>query len=111
MAETSGSNQTEAPEPSSSCDFRSPSTTTARDIKRHRSRRPCLRARHSWLPGALDARYDGGVTDPIRKGSALAVLAALMFGVTAPLIQRFGHDSGPVPTAALLYLGAALATL
>ena len=49
--------------------------------------------------------------DPIRRGSALAVLAALMFGVTAPLIQRFGHDSGPVPTAALLYLGAAMATL
>jgi drug/metabolite transporter (DMT)-like permease len=49
--------------------------------------------------------------NPIRKGSALALLAALTFGVTAPLVQRFGRGSGPVPTAALLYLGAALATL
>jgi drug/metabolite transporter (DMT)-like permease len=49
--------------------------------------------------------------NPIRKGSALAVLAALTFGLTTPLIQRFGRGIGPVPTAALLYLGAALATL
>jgi drug/metabolite transporter (DMT)-like permease len=49
--------------------------------------------------------------NPIRKGSALAVLAALTFGLTAPLVQRFGRGAGPVPTAALLYLGAALATL
>jgi drug/metabolite transporter (DMT)-like permease len=49
--------------------------------------------------------------NPVRRGSALAVLAALMFGLTAPLVQRFGRGAGPVPTAALLYLGAALATL
>jgi drug/metabolite transporter (DMT)-like permease len=49
--------------------------------------------------------------NPIRRGSALALLAALTFGITAPLVQRFGRGTGPVPTAALLYLGAALATL
>jgi drug/metabolite transporter (DMT)-like permease len=48
--------------------------------------------------------------NPIRKGSALALLAALTFGVTAPLVQRFGREAGAVPTAMLLYLGAAIAT-
>jgi drug/metabolite transporter (DMT)-like permease len=46
----------------------------------------------------------------IRKGSALALLAAVMFGVTAPLVRRFGERSGAVTTAVLLYVGAALAT-
>jgi drug/metabolite transporter (DMT)-like permease len=41
----------------------------------------------------------------------LALLAALAFGVTTPLIQRFGRGVGSVPTAALLYAGAALASL
>lgn len=41
----------------------------------------------------------------------LAVLAAVLFGVTTPIIQRAGIDAGPLPTAVLLYAGAALATL
>jgi drug/metabolite transporter (DMT)-like permease len=44
-------------------------------------------------------------------GVALALAAALAFGVTAPLVQRFGRDVGPFWTAALLYAGAALVSL
>lgn len=49
--------------------------------------------------------------DPLFRGGTLALLAALSFGVSTPLIQRFGRGVGPVPTAALLYAGAALASL
>jgi drug/metabolite transporter (DMT)-like permease len=48
---------------------------------------------------------------PLFRGGAFALLAALAFGVTTPLIQRFGRGVGSVPTAALLYAGAALASL
>jgi drug/metabolite transporter (DMT)-like permease len=47
---------------------------------------------------------------PIVLGTLFAVLAAVAFGVTAPLIQRLGADAGPFATAALLYLGAAMGT-
>jgi drug/metabolite transporter (DMT)-like permease len=46
--------------------------------------------------------------NPIIVGTTLAALAALTFGITAPFIQRLGVGVGPFPTAALLYLGAAL---
>ena len=49
--------------------------------------------------------------DPLLQGGLLAVLAALAFGVTTPLISRFGHGVGPLPSAALLYFGAALTTI
>ena len=49
--------------------------------------------------------------DVIRRGASLALLAALAFGVTTPLIQRLGAGVGAAPTAALLYAGAALASL
>lgn len=42
-------------------------------------------------------------------GVLLAVVAAVTFGVTTPLVQRLGHGAGPFSTAALLYAGAALA--
>lgn len=45
---------------------------------------------------------------PALRGAALALLAALLFGISTPLVQRFGHDAGPFATAALLYAGAAL---
>src|SRR4051812_38785201 len=45
---------------------------------------------------------------PFRVGTLLAVGAATAFGVTAPLVQRFGRQVGPFTTAALLYGGAAL---
>ncbi len=39
-------------------------------------------------------------------GTLLALLSALAFGVTAPLIERVGRGVGPFTTAALLYAGA-----
>jgi drug/metabolite transporter (DMT)-like permease len=44
---------------------------------------------------------------PIRSGAWLAILAAVSFGITAPLVKIAGVGSGPFVTAALLYLGAA----
>ncbi len=49
--------------------------------------------------------------NPIAVGTALAALAALAFGVTTPFIQRFGTGVGPLSTAALLYLGAAVGAI
>ena len=46
---------------------------------------------------------------PIASGVALALAAALAFGLTTPVIARAGHGVGPLVTAALLYAGAALA--
>ncbi len=43
-------------------------------------------------------------------GVLLAVVAALAFGVATPLVQRASHDAGTFWTAALLYLGAAIAS-
>jgi drug/metabolite transporter (DMT)-like permease len=43
----------------------------------------------------------------IRGGAWLAVLAAVSFGITAPLVKIAGAGAGPFVTAALLYLGAA----
>jgi drug/metabolite transporter (DMT)-like permease len=47
-------------------------------------------------------------TLPARRGGALALLAAVLFGISTPLVQRFGAVLGPFTTAALLYAGAAL---
>jgi drug/metabolite transporter (DMT)-like permease len=44
---------------------------------------------------------------PAARGTWLAVLAAMVFGVTTPAVQRAGAGVGPFATAALLYLGAA----
>jgi drug/metabolite transporter (DMT)-like permease len=43
---------------------------------------------------------------PIAQGSAFAIAAAVLFGVTAPLVKHFGLSVGPFATAALLYAGA-----
>lgn len=48
---------------------------------------------------------------PALQGGLLALLAALLFGVSTPLVQRFGAELGPFSTAALLYAGAALVGL
>jgi drug/metabolite transporter (DMT)-like permease len=47
----------------------------------------------------------------IQRGVALAGLAALLFGMTAPLLQRASAGVGPLYAGALLYLGAALGAL
>ncbi len=48
---------------------------------------------------------------PLARGTALAVAAAVLFGVTSPLVQRAGAGVGPFTTAALLYAGAVLGTI
>jgi drug/metabolite transporter (DMT)-like permease len=45
---------------------------------------------------------------PVLRGGLLALLAAALFGLSTPLVQRLGQGLGPFSTAALLYGGAAL---
>ncbi len=45
---------------------------------------------------------------PASRGGLLALLAATLFGISTPLVQRLGAGLGPFTTAALLYAGAAL---
>jgi len=45
---------------------------------------------------------------PALRGGLLALLAATLFGISTPLVQRFGIGLGPFSTAALLYAGAAV---
>lgn len=45
---------------------------------------------------------------PALQGGLLALLAAALFGISTPLVQKLGHGMGPFTTAALLYAGAAL---
>jgi len=44
---------------------------------------------------------------PALRGGLFALLAAVLFGVSTPLVQRFGTGLGAFTTAALLYAGAA----
>lgn len=44
---------------------------------------------------------------PALRGGLLALLAAVLFGISTPLVQRFGAGTGAFGTAALLYAGAA----
>ncbi|MBA2542964.1 MAG: EamA family transporter [Deltaproteobacteria bacterium] len=48
---------------------------------------------------------------PITTGVLLAAIAAIAFGVTTPVVAWAGRGLGPFSTAALLYLGAALAAI
>lgn len=45
---------------------------------------------------------------PALRGSLLSLLAAVLFGISTPLVQRFGAGIGAFSTAALLYAGAAV---
>src|SRR5437870_7576701 len=47
-------------------------------------------------------------TYPALQGGLLALSAAILFGISTPLVQRSGHGLGAFTTAALLYAGAAL---
>jgi drug/metabolite transporter (DMT)-like permease len=49
-----------------------------------------------------------GQGSPARHGALLALLAALLFGVSTPLVQLFGTGMGSFSTACLLYAGAAI---
>ena len=44
---------------------------------------------------------------PAFRGGLLALLAAVLFGLSTPLVQHFGQGLGAFTTAALLYAGAA----
>ena len=44
---------------------------------------------------------------PALRGGLFALLAAVLFGISTPLVQRFGAGAGAFGTAALLYAGAA----
>lgn len=46
-------------------------------------------------------------TLPALRGGLFALLAAMLFGISTPLVQQFGAGLGPFSTAALLYGGAA----
>ena len=43
---------------------------------------------------------------PALRGGALALIAAVLFGISTPLVQFFGRGVGSFTTAALLYAGA-----
>ena len=45
---------------------------------------------------------------PALRGGLVALAAAVLFGISTPLVQRFGVGIGSFTTAALLYAGAAL---
>jgi len=45
---------------------------------------------------------------PALRGGLAALAAAVLFGISTPLVQRFGVGIGSFTTAALLYAGAAL---
>lgn len=45
---------------------------------------------------------------PAIRGALFALLAAVLFGLSTPLMQRAGAGLGPFTSAALLYAGAAL---
>ena len=51
------------------------------------------------------------LSTPALRGGLLALLAAVLFGLSTPLVQRFGQGFGAFSTAALLYAGAALVAL
>jgi drug/metabolite transporter (DMT)-like permease len=46
---------------------------------------------------------------PAVRGGLLALTSAVLFGVSTPLVQRFGFGVGAFATAALLYAGASVA--
>jgi drug/metabolite transporter (DMT)-like permease len=45
---------------------------------------------------------------PAVRGGALALTAAVLFGISTPLVQHFGVGVGAFATASLLYAGAAI---
>jgi drug/metabolite transporter (DMT)-like permease len=53
--------------------------------------------------GEFDAQ-----SSPARHGALVALSAALLFGLSTPLVQRFGSGIGSFTTASLLYAGAAI---
>ena len=68
---------------------------------------PCLAI--SLLPISTESKpLTTRLTAPALRGGLLALLAAALFGLSTPLVQRLGVGLGAFSTAALLYGGAAL---
>ena len=67
--------------------------------------------RNSGAPAGRMAAMDVHRPRPALRGGLLALMAAVLFGLSTPLVQRFGMGLGPFTTAALLYAGAALVAL
>jgi drug/metabolite transporter (DMT)-like permease len=67
---------------------------------------------HAIIPAmskSVFSRGSGlGSRRPVLLGGGLALLAAVLFGVSTPLLQRLGVGVGSLTTAALLYAGAAV---
>ncbi len=51
---------------------------------------------------------DRSFSSPALRGGLLALLAATLFGISTPLVQKFGAGLGAFTTAALLYGGAVI---
>lgn len=51
------------------------------------------------------------LSTPALRGGLLALAAAVLFGLSTPLVQHFGQGLGAFTTAALLYAGAAVVAL
>lgn len=62
-------------------------------------------------PPDLSKNLLNSASRPALRGGALALLAAVLFGLSTPLLQRFGQGLGAFSTAALLYSGAAFVAL
>ena len=78
--------------------------------QRRLTRRVCRhhRRRAGMLPFHVQDMNPTRLPLPALRGGLLALLAAVLFGVSTPLVQRFGAGLGAFTTAALLYAGAAL---
>ena len=57
----------------------------------------------------MNPPHSSAIVRPALRGGLLALLAAVLFGVSTPLVQRLGVGLGAFTTAALLYAGAAAA--
>ena len=55
----------------------------------------------------MTTEHTHSINSPALRGGLLALLAAALFGLSTPLVQRLGVGLGPFTTAALLYAGAA----
>ena len=68
--------------------------------------------RYPMVGHGLDGEITRTMTDflhlPALRGGLFALLAAALFGISTPLVQKLGVGLGAFSTAALLYAGAAL---
>jgi drug/metabolite transporter (DMT)-like permease len=61
--------------------------------------------------GAMSRPVTTKTRSPLQVGGLLAVMSAIAFGLTTPLVKVFGGGAAPLAVASLLYAGAALGSL